>query len=505
MDATTPVQHYPPCHCPAATGQSRNAGFLQTHVLRFLSRENIFQKEWIMQNHLNGNELKREIGFFSAAVLVVANMIGTGIFTTSGFIMAELGNPISLLLCWIFGGVFALCGALCYGELGAAFPHAGGEYVYLRESFGKLTAFLSGWISLIVGFSAPIAAAAIAFATYASGIFPFWADFKYTVALLDTNILTISPVTILAIGATIILSLIHYHSLRTGSRVQNFLTVFEISIIIIFIAAGFFFGHGSTNHFASDFSFSSLLESKFAISLIFISFAYSGWNAAAYMGSEIKNPARNLPLALLTGTFFVTVLYLLLNTIYIYALPADQMSGVLDVGAKSATSLFGSYIGKCFSGAIIICLLSAMSAMIMSGPRVYYAMSRDGVFFGLFSRVHEKSKTPAFSIFLQAAIAIIMILTLSFDKLLIYIGFTLAIFSMLTVFGLIILRLKHKTPLSTYHTFGYPVTPIIFITGNLWIACFSIYSRPIASLCGLITIGLGVFVFFFFSRNKKVS
>jgi basic amino acid/polyamine antiporter, APA family len=451
---------------------------------------------------MNSNELKREIGLFSAAVLVVANMIGTGIFTTSGFIMAELGNPVALLLCWILGGVFALCGALCYGELGSAFPYAGGEYVYLREGFGKLTGFLSGWISLIVGFSAPIAAAAIAFATYACGLIPLSSNFKYVFTLFNIEILTISPITILAICAVIALTLVHYHSLRIGSRVQNTLTIFKITVIVLFIAAGLFFGQGSTSHFNGDFSLTSLFQSKLAVSLIFVSFAYSGWNAAAYMGSEIKNPARNIPIALFAGTLFVLILYLLLNVVYIYALPADQMSGVLEVGAKSAASLFGSYIGKYFSTAIAIGILSALSAMILTGPRVYYAMAKDGVFFEIFGRVNKIYKTPAFSIFLQAAIAIIMILTLSFDKLLLYIGFTLALFSLLTVLGLVILRLEKKAPIAAYKTFGYPLTPVIFIAGNLWIACFSVFSKPITSLFGLITIGLGVFVYFYFSRGK---
>jgi basic amino acid/polyamine antiporter, APA family len=282
-----------------------------------------------MKNKLNKNLLEREIGFFSAAVLVVANMIGTGIFTTSGFIMEELGNYASLLLCWILGGIFALCGALCYGELGVVFPHAGGEYVYLREGFGKLTAFLSGWISLIVGFSAPIAAAAIAFATYPSSFLPISAGLKYTFSLFDTNIFIISPITITAMGAIIILSLIHYSSVRTGSRVQNLLTIIKISVIVIFLAAALFWGQGSMSHFSGDFSWASLLQSKFAVSLIFVSFAYSGWNAAVYMGAEIKNPARNIPLALFTGTLFVLVLYILLNLVYIYALPAKQMQGLL--------------------------------------------------------------------------------------------------------------------------------------------------------------------------------
>ena len=456
-----------------------------------------------MKNHLNSNELKREIGLFSAVVLVVANMIGTGIFTTSGFIIAELGNPVALLLCWVLGGIFALSGALCYGELGSAFPHAGGEYVYLREAFGKLTAFLSGWISLIVGFSAPIAAAAIAFATYISDITPLSANFKYTLTIAQINILTISPITILAICAVVALSLVHYHSLRAGSRVQNTLTLFKISVIILFIAAGFFFGQGSIAHFKGDFSWASLFQSKLAVSLIFVSFAYSGWNAAAYMGSEIKNPARNIPVALFTGTLIVLVLYLLLNVLYIYALGANQMSGVLEVGAKSAAYLFGSYIGKYFSTAIAIGILSALSAMILTGPRVYYAMSKDGVFFKIFGRVNESYSTPAFSIFLQAAIAIVMILTLSFDKLLLYIGFTLSLFSLLTVLGLVILRLEKKAPISAYKTFGYPVTPVIFIAGNLWIVSFSLFSKPVTSIFGLITIGLGVLVYFCFSREKS--
>ncbi len=284
---------------------------------------------------------------------------------------------------------------------------------------------------------------------------------------------------------------------------QNTLTIFKISVIVLFIAAGFFFGQGSIANFKGDFSWASLFQSKLAVSLIFVSFAYSGWNAAAYMGSEIKNPARNIPVALFTGTLIVLVLYLLLNVLYIYALGANQMSGVLEVGAKSAAYLFGSYIGKYFSTAIAIGILSALSAMILTGPRVYYAMSKDGVFFKIFGRVNESYSTPAFSIFLQAAIAIVMILTLSFDKLLLYIGFTLSLFSLLTVLGLVILRLEKKAPIAAYKTFGYPVTPAIFIAGNLWIVCFSLFSKPVTSIFGLITIGLGVLVYFCFSREKS--
>jgi APA family basic amino acid/polyamine antiporter len=456
-----------------------------------------------MKNRPIDHQLKREIGLLTATVLVVANMIGTGIFTTSGFIIQEVGHPVVLLLCWLIGGIFALCGALCYGELGAAFPEAGGEYVYLREGFGKLVAFLSGWISLLVGFSAPIAAAAIAFATYSSGILALPAHPQGSLVIAGITVLTVSPIAIVAIALIVILSAVHYHGIKIGSRVQNTLTSFKISIILLFIAAGFLLGTGSFTHFSGSWPLSSLVQGKFAVSLIFVSFAYSGWNAAGYIGSEIKDPSRNIPLALVTGTFLVLILYLLLNAVYIYALPAGQMSGVLEIGLTSATALFGENCGKYLGSAIAIGILSALSAMILTGPRVYYAMSRDRVFFEPFARVHQRYRTPAFSIFLQAAIAILFILTSSFEKLLIYIGFTLALFAMLTVIGLMILRLKQKVLVSSYKTFGYPVTPIIFILGNLWIAYFSIRNRPVTSLWGLLTIGAGILVYLYFKRGKR--
>ena len=455
-----------------------------------------------MKNRLNNHDLKREIGFFSATILVVANMIGTGIFTTSGFIMEELGNPQTMLLCWFVGGIFALCGALCYGELGAMFPRAGGEYVFLRESYGKGVAFLSGWISLIVGFSAPIAAAAIAFATYFFRAQPAFFSSEFTVPFFGVNILTLSPITILAASAIIIFSLIHYHSLWLGTSVQNGLTIFKIGLIVVFVVAGLGLGRGSIDHFSGGLDISSVFQDKFAVSLIFVSFAYSGWNAAAYLGGEIKRPSRNIPLALFTGTFLVMCLYLFLNVVYIYALPAKELGGVLEVGTESAVSLFGDNISKYFSGAIAVGLLSVLSAMIMTGPRVYYAMAKDGVFFELFGNINKVHRTPAYAIFLQAAIAVAMVFTASFDKLLIYIGFTLALCATLTVLGMILLRITRPALMRDYKTLGYPVTPFLFILGNLWIIYFSIRSRPIASLFGLGTIGLGILVYLYFSIRR---
>lgn len=454
-----------------------------------------------MKRTFNGKGLKREMGLFSATILVIANMVGTGIFTTSGFIMAELGNPSALLLCWCAGGIFALCGALCYGELGARFPKAGGDYVFLKECFGKPVGFLSGWISLIVGFSAPIAAGAIAFSSYVFKAFSLSAS---PIIAVGNGFFTLTGLNLCAMCVIVLISFVHYHNLKTGSRIQNALTVFKITLILAFLAGGCLVGHGSLTHFqpspGQPYSFSA---EKFAVSLIFVSFAYSGWNAAAYLGSEIKQPRFTLPLSLFIGTVVVMALYLMLNVLYIYAVHPDAMKNVIEVGSLSAMSLFGDSFNTSFSLAVALGLLSVLSAMIMTGPRIYYAMSNDGVFFNMFGRLNLEHHTPASSIFLQAGIAILMVLTASFDTLLIYIGFTLSLFAMLTVIGLMRLKMKENTPKPGYSTLGYPLTPLIFILGNLWIIVFSIKNKPATALFGFGTIAAGLLVYLMFARKTS--
>ena len=481
-------------------------------------------------NILKNGELKRELRLGSAVIIVIANIIGTGIFTTSGLIIEKLSSPQTMLLCWIIGGVLALSGALCYGELGAMFPMAGGEYVFLRESIGKPVGFLSGWISLIVGFSAPIAAASIAFATYFLGSLSDMDSIAIQVdpnAILPLKILTVacsaffslinafsslinwyslhfgSPLIVLAVAVIILFSLAHWYSLHFGSRVQNLLTTFKVMVILAFIICGFLIGNGSWTHFNAASPPTVILSGEFATSLIFISFAYSGWNAAAYLGSEIKNPSRNIPLSLFWGTLVVVVLYLLLNMVFIYALSPEEMGGVIDVGAKSAIRLFGVKIGGIFSMAVTICLMSVISAMIMAGPRVYYAMSRDGIFPKWFGRVKKEHGTPGTSILLQAVISILMVITSSFEKLLIYIGFTLSLFALFTVAGMILLRVRRPDIERPYKTFGYPFTPLLFILSNLWIIIYSIKSNPVVCLYGGGTILAGILVFLFFSRTRS--
>jgi len=447
-----------------------------------------------MKNSLNGN-LKREIGLGSATILVIANMVGTGVFTTSGFILSEINSYSFLILCWLLGGLFALIGAFSYAELGAMFPRAGGEYVYLKESFGKLPAFVSGWISLIVGFSAPIAAAGIAFATYLIGS---QEENWFSLVLFEYEIITLNLISFIAITCVIVFSFIHYHSVRLGKGIQNILTIFKVCFILVLIFGGFIFGEGDIQRVTSSLmgDNSPISWTHFAIGLIFVSFAYSGWNAASYLGGEIKNPERNLPLSLLLGTLFVTVLYMLLNLVYIYALPIDQMSGMLEVATGASNALFGKEIGTLVSLAISLGLLSVISAMIMAGPRVYYAMAADGLFFKRFKTISNHRNTPSQAILLQAVIAIVMILTSTFESLLIYIGFTLSLASMLTVVGLMKLRITKPDIRRPYKTLWYPYLPMIFIVANLGIIVFSFISRPFISSVGVFTILVGVFFYY---------
>jgi APA family basic amino acid/polyamine antiporter len=449
-----------------------------------------------MMHHDGSGELKREIGPFSAVNLVIANMVGTGIFTTSGFMMQALGDPGAMLLCWLAGGLFALSGALCYAELGARFPRAGGEYVFLRESFGSATAFLSGWISLVVGFSAPIAAAAIAFATYLLRVLPAGG-----IPAGAPGAMPLSAVSLTASAAIMLLTLAHTRSLRLGKGVQNLLTLFKVGFIVCFICLGIWKGEGSAAHFASGDITGKLLDARFAVAMIFVSFSFSGWNAAAYIGGEIRNPRRNIPLALIAGTSIVICLYLLLNGVYVWALSPAEMSGIVDIGAAAAAALFGDAVGRYLSAAIAVGLLSTLSAMIVTGPRVYYSMAKDGMFFRLFGKIDARHQTPGRAVCLQAGLAVFMVLTASFERLLLYIGFTLSLFSMLAVVGMIKLRLTDPGRVPSYRTPGYPVTPLVFIAGNLWIIGYSILTRPVAALWALTTIAAGMLVFWQFRRQ----
>lgn len=432
----------------------------------------------------------------SATAVVVANMIGTGVFTTAGFIIRDMGSPWLLLLAWLLGGLFALTGALCYGELGVRYPRAGGEYVFLRASFGEAAGFLAGWISLLVGFSAPIAAAAVACGAYLlAGT--SWNSGGWVLHLQGWPVLHLTPVNLVATLLILGFSWVHSHSLALGSRLQNLLTLFKVALIVVFIGAALLTGRGSWTHLGPWPGVTTIFSGSFASSLIFISFAYSGWNAAAYLGEEIDRPQRTLPLALIGGTLLVTGLYLGLNLVFVYALPPAAMAGVLEVGEKAALALFGSVLSQVMAKAIALGLLSLISVMILTGPRVYLAMARDGLFFPAVARLSGPHHTPRAAILLQAGLAILLVLTATFEKLLLFIGVTLSVFSLLTVVGL--LRLRSRQPPSPgYRTPGYPLTPLLFIAGQLYVIGYFIAQNPLVAAASLGAILIGLFLYLLF-------
>ena len=438
--------------------------------------------------------LRRELTFLSATALVVANMIGTGIFTTTGFLAGDIGRPSLVLGLWLAGAVVALTGCLCYAELGTNFPRSGGEYVYLREAWGPLWGFLSGWISFFAGFSAPIAAAALAFSEYLAHFFPSLAVRPRAGApALPFGWLHLGNGQLLAIGVVAAFAVVNILGLGLAAKLQNWLTVLKLGVLGTFLGLAFTVGNGRISHFAlaATRTSSHSLSAQFAVSLIFVMFAYSGWNAAAYVAEEMKTPERTLPAALVAGTLVVAALYLALNVAFIYALPLEQMKGVLRVGSEAATALFGGRGGDFFSCVMAVGLLSCVSAMVIVGPRVYFAMARDGCFFRGAARVHPRWHTPVQAIVYQSVATVLMILTGTFEGLIYYIGFALVLFAAMATAGLLKLRRRPEWARLPAVSWCYPFIPCVFLAASTWMLCYTAALRPKESFLGLLTIAAG--------------
>ena len=432
--------------------------------------------------------LDRRLGPLTAASVVVANVIGAGIFTTSGFLARDMADPVALLAIWVVGGMLALAGALSYSELGAAMPEAGGEYVYLRETYGPLVGFLSGWVSFFIGFSGAIAVVSLAFAHYAAHFFP---------AVEPPRAAGIA----LAIALVWGLTMVHALGVGLGGLFQRMITVANVSAILVLVVAGFWLGTGDTAHFRSD---EPATWRNFPMSLVFVMFAYSGWNAAAYLAGEIREPARNLPLALLGGTLLVTTLYLALNAFYLYALPIPEMAGVQAIAEKASVAAFGPVATHLVTATLLLALVGSASAMVLAGPRVYFAMGRDGVFPQAIATIHPRFHTPVRAIFLQSAWSSVLIYFWgSFERLIIYTGFTLVVFSALAVLAVPVLRRRRPDLPRPYRVPGYPVVPALFVLMSGWIAVFTLYGRPRESLLGLLTVAAGVPFYLLFRRSRR--
>jgi basic amino acid/polyamine antiporter, APA family len=415
-------------------------------------------------------------------MMVIANMVGTGVFTTTG-LMAEKGaGGGDILLAWLLGGIIALCGALCYGEVGANLPHSGGEYHYLSRLLHPALGFMSGVVSIIVGFAGPIAAAAMALNLYIGAVISWW------------------PVHLAAATTVLVLALVHAYDLRLGSRFQVTITTLKIVLIAVFIVAVLTSRPTAGLPSLLQLHPSFLLSSPFAVVLVFVSFAYTGWNAAAYMGTELKNPEHTLPRSLLIGTLVVTLVYMLLNMCYLLVVPAKDLAGVEQVGYVVGGRLWGNNVGNVISMLIAVTLLCPTSAMLMVGPRIAEAMARDGFLFTGLARLNDR-KVPSRAVALMATLAALIAVTSSFESLLIYIGFVLNIFAALTVVSLFRLRREGRARIRI--CVGYPVTPIIFLIFTIWMTAWSIQTEPVATLAGLGTLLIAYLLYLI--RAKEAS
>jgi len=443
----------------------------------------------------------------SATALVVSNMIGTGIFTSSGFLAGDLGSPALLLWIWVAGALCALCGAFCYAELGINMPSSGGEYVYLTQAFGPTWGFISGWVSFFAGFSAPIAAASLAFSDYVARFFPEVGQ-KNSRVLFGSGDYTVSfgGAQLLACALVLMFSVINILGVQRVARLQNVLTGAKVLIMASFIVLGLLVGTGDTAHFSMNAVRTSTtsLPAQFALSLFWIYVAYSGWNAATYVAEELRQPSRTLPMALTVGTALVAVLYLLLNFIFIYAAPLEDMKGVLAVGALAATRLFGTEVGGIFSALMALSLMSTVNAMVTIGPRVYYAMAKNGAFLAAAANVHPKWRTPIAAILAQAVCTMLMTLT-PFPQLVIYIGFTLNVFAVMSVASLFLFRRRPGWQKLRVVSFAYPFIPALFILVGVWMIYQGLQLKPYVSLATVITLATGALVYHFRLRPRETS
>jgi APA family basic amino acid/polyamine antiporter len=419
-------------------------------------------------------------------MMVVGNTIGVGIFTSTGVMAEQLPSPGLLLFVWILGGIFSLAGALVWAELGTMFPHAGGEYVYLREAFGPFWGFLCGWAAFLATFSGSISVLAIALAEYVVALAPVASTTLWTVQLFGMSF-SFSLVQCLGIGLVWFITLINYRGLQWGSMVQNLLSLSKLIAIAGLLIAGISVGKGSWDHFSPFFSWDSphWIVNAVGLALIPVVFAYTGWNAATYIASEVDAPETTLPRALVWGTLITISVYLALNVLYLYADAIAELSGVVQVGDRVARSLFGASTAWIVSVLITLSMASAFNVMVLTGARIYYAMARDGVFFPPAAKLHPRFHTPGKALLMQATWTSLLILSGTFEQLLTYTTVIIVGITIFTVSALFCLRRRRPEMRRPYTTWGYPWLPILFLLGSLGILLNALWERPVECLWGL--------------------
>ncbi|MBS0235569.1 MAG: amino acid permease [Proteobacteria bacterium] len=429
----------------------------------------------------------RTVSTVTATALAVADMIGIGVFTSLGFQVASIPSAFSVLMLWIVGGIAALCGALSYAELAAAFPRSGGEYNFLSRIYHPAIGFLAGWISAALGFSAPIALAAMAFGEYFKGLFP-----------------GASPL-LLGLAVVWVVTFIHLTGVKHSSKFQNISTFIKGGLILALIVAGLAYGVPQSISFApTEGDLGYIASAPFAVSLVFVMYAYSGWNAATYIAGEIREPAVSLPRSIIAATIIVIACYVALNAVFLYTTPISAMAGQLDVALIAGRHIFGAVGGGIVGALICIGLISSVSAMTWIGPRVTMAMGKDHALFRPLS-LTSKNGVPTYAILFQLVIVSLLLMTQSFEAVLDTIQFSLTLCSFLAVLGVIVLRWKEPHLSRPYRTWGYPLTPFVFLGVTAFMMYHLVVERPLQSLAGLAIMLTGLAAYAYSRNRSRVS
>jgi basic amino acid/polyamine antiporter, APA family len=446
--------------------------------------------------------LERRLGPLDAAAIIVSNVIGGGILFTPPQVAALVPNAALFLVTWIAGGALAFAGAMAYAELAALRPRAGGEYVYLRAAFGEAAAFLTGWTSFVAGFSGAIAASAVVMVFYIGRFAPGLAGsgpWLVVPVVPGAIVLTISPQTLTAVAIIAAMAWLHRRGVGPGRIVGNLLASLKVTAFVLFIAIGFSWGSGTLAHLTEG---GSTTAGGWLLALIPVMFTYSGWNAAAYIAEEIRNPGRNVPRALALGTAAVVLIYVLMNALYLYVFPTRELAAinrsVLDV---IADRLLGSHAGNNMGVVSIVSLAASISAMTLAGPRVYYAMARDRLFFARTAVIHPRYRTPSSAIIAQAIWSALLVLTATADALVNYTGFAIVLFSGVAVAALFVLRQREPDAARPFRAWGYPLAPAIYAVASAAILVNGLYRAPGATGAGALIIAAGLPVYAVFRRK----
>lgn len=431
----------------------------------------------------------RNVSTMTAAAIAIADMIGIGVFTSLGFQVQGIPSAFSVLMLWVVGGIAALCGALSYAELAAALPRSGGEYNFLSRIYSRAVGFVAGWVSATVGFAAPVALAALAFGEYFQGVVPG------------------APALALGLVAIWVVGLVHLSGVKLGSAFHNASTALKLALIAVFIVAGFLIGTPQPVSFAPTLAdVGTMTGAPFAVGLVFVMYAYSGWNAATYIAGEVRDPKRSLPLALVSATLIVLLLYVGLNAVFLYTTPMSEMAGQIDVAMIAGRHIFGESGARIVALLICLGLISSISAMTWIGPRVTMVMGEDIPLLRMFAHRAE-SGAPVFAILFQLVVTTALLLTRSFEAVLEFIQFSLTFCSFLAVLGVIVLRFTQPDLERPYRLWGYPFTPLVFLAVTMFMMYYLLIERPMESIASIATmlVGLGIYAASMAQARSRVA